>query len=66
MNSIPADLTESQRAELKTSALFNDDLAPVPVARRSSLIGGGLKPLKRLTVSTAGVNERGEIVLQIA
>ena len=34
MNSIQADLTESQAAELKSGPLFNDDLAPVPEARR--------------------------------
>jgi nucleobase:cation symporter-1, NCS1 family len=39
MNLIPADLTESQRAELKASALFNDDLAPVSTARRSWRVG---------------------------
>jgi len=39
MNSIPIDLTKRQRAELGTSALFNDDLAPVPAARRSWRVG---------------------------
>lgn len=39
MNSIPADLTESQRAELQASALFNDDLAPVPAWRRTWRVG---------------------------
>ena len=39
MNPIEADLTESQQAELKTSSLFNDDLAPVPAARRKWRLG---------------------------
>jgi NCS1 family nucleobase:cation symporter-1 len=34
MNSIQADLTDSQQAELKSSALFNADLAPVSAAQR--------------------------------
>src|SRR6058998_948947 len=34
MQPIEADLTESQQAELKSSSLFNDDLAPVPATRR--------------------------------
>ena len=39
MNPIEADLTESQQAELRSSALFNDDLAPVPAARRKWRLG---------------------------
>ena len=39
MNSIQADLSESQLAELKSSPLFNDDLAPVPAARRKWRLG---------------------------
>lgn len=39
MNSIQADLTESQLAELKSSPLFNDDLAPVPPSRRKWRLG---------------------------
>jgi NCS1 family nucleobase:cation symporter-1 len=34
MNAIQADLTESQQAELKSSPLFNADLAPVSAAQR--------------------------------
>ncbi len=34
MNSIQADLTASQQAELKSSPLFNADLAPVSAAQR--------------------------------
>src|SRR5262245_18410341 len=34
MNSIQADLTDSQQAELKASSLFNPDLAPVSAAQR--------------------------------
>ena len=34
MNSIQADLTASQQAELKSSPLFNPDLAPVSAAQR--------------------------------
>src|SRR6478609_6641971 len=34
MNSIEADLTESQQADLKSSPLFNADLAPVSAAQR--------------------------------
>lgn len=39
MNPIEADLSESQLAELKASSLFNDDLAPVPEARRKWRVG---------------------------
>src|SRR5712691_5215030 len=39
MSPIEADLTESQQAELKSSSLFNDDLAPVPAARRKWRLG---------------------------
>src|SRR5437867_12458209 len=39
MQPIEADLTESQQAELKSSPLFNDDLAPVPAARRKWRLG---------------------------
>ncbi|NOS70867.1 MAG: NCS1 family nucleobase:cation symporter-1 [Verrucomicrobia bacterium] len=39
MNAIQADLTESQQAELKSSALFNDDLAPVPSTQRKWAAG---------------------------
>ncbi|HEU0037827.1 MAG TPA: NCS1 family nucleobase:cation symporter-1, partial [Verrucomicrobiae bacterium] len=39
MNPIEADLTESQQTELKSSSLFNDDLAPVPAARRKWRVG---------------------------
>jgi len=39
MNSIQADLTEAQQAELKSSSLFNADLAPVPAARRRWQVG---------------------------
>ena len=39
MNPIEADLTESQQAELHSSSLFNDDLAPVPAARRKWRVG---------------------------
>ncbi len=39
MNAIQADLTESQQAELKSSALFNDDLAPVSAAQRKWRLG---------------------------
>lgn len=39
MNSIQADLTEAQLAELKSSALFNDDLAPVSSAQRKWRLG---------------------------
>src|SRR6266568_57623 len=39
MNPIEADLTGSQQTELKSSSLFNDDLAPVPAARRKWRVG---------------------------
>src|ERR1043166_4772459 len=39
MNPIEADLTESQQAELRSSSLFNDDLAPVPAGRRKWRLG---------------------------
>ena len=39
MNPIEADLTESQQTELQSSSLFNDDLAPVPAARRKWRVG---------------------------
>src|SRR5258708_37802271 len=39
MNSIQSDLTENQLAELKSSPLFNDDLAPVPAGRRKWRVG---------------------------
>ena len=39
MNPIQADLSESQLAELKSSTLFNDDLSPVPEARRKWRLG---------------------------
>jgi len=39
MNPLEADLTESQLAELKASALFNDDLAPVPSTQRKWRLG---------------------------
>src|SRR5258705_146376 len=39
MNPIEADLKESQQTELKSSSLFNDDLAPVPAARRKWRLG---------------------------
>src|SRR6058998_3280211 len=39
MQPIEADLTKSQQAELKASPLFNDDLAPVPAARRKWRVG---------------------------
>ena len=39
MNAIQADLSENQLAELKTSPLFNDDLAPVPSTRRKWRLG---------------------------
>ncbi len=34
MNSIQADLSDAQQAELKSSSLFNADLAPVSAAQR--------------------------------
>jgi len=34
MNPSPAELTETQIAELQNSKLFNPDLAPVPASRR--------------------------------
>ncbi len=39
MHTIQADLTEAQQAELKSSALYNDDLAPVSVAQRKWRVG---------------------------
>jgi hypothetical protein len=39
MNAIQADLTESQQAELKSSSLFNADLAPVSAAQRKWRVG---------------------------
>src|SRR6188508_2026722 len=39
MNSIQAGLTESQQTELRSSSLFNDDLAPVPPERRTWRVG---------------------------
>jgi len=39
MNAIQADLTESQQAELKSSPLFNADLAPVSAAQRKWRVG---------------------------
>src|ERR1051326_3494747 len=39
MNPIEADLTESQQAELRSSSLFNDDLAPGPAGRRKWRLG---------------------------
>ena len=39
MNAIQADLTESQQAEIKSSPLFNADLAPVSAAQRKWRVG---------------------------
>jgi NCS1 family nucleobase:cation symporter-1 len=39
MNSIQADLTESQQAAIKSSILFNSDLAPVSSAQRKWRVG---------------------------
>src|SRR6267142_1776440 len=39
MTSPQIELTESQLAELKSSPLYNDDLAPVPAARRKWRVG---------------------------
>ena len=39
MNSLQSELSESQLAELRDSALFNQDLAPVPPARRRWAMG---------------------------
>ena len=39
MNPIQADLSEAQLNELKSSSLFNDDLAPVPESRRKWALG---------------------------
>jgi NCS1 family nucleobase:cation symporter-1 len=39
MNAIQADLTESQQAEVKSSPLFNADLAPVSAAQRKWRVG---------------------------
>jgi NCS1 family nucleobase:cation symporter-1 len=39
MHAIHADLTESQQAELKSSALYNADLAPVSAAQRKWRVG---------------------------
>jgi len=39
MNSIQADLPEAQLTELRSSPLFNDDLAPVPASQRKWALG---------------------------
>src|SRR5438045_3997251 len=39
MNSIQAELTDSQLAELRESPLFNADLAPVPASARKWRVG---------------------------
>lgn len=39
MKSIQTDLNAEQQAELRSSSLFNDDLAPVPVERRRWRVG---------------------------